>query len=62
MYDFRRTTLFCSEKRLSNHKITYFLKIWEGMAPLALPWLRLWCGIGLPDVFCKNTGLFVNEQ
>jgi len=34
MFDFRRITLFCLEKRLSKHKITIFSKIWGGMAPL----------------------------
>ena len=32
------------------------------MAPFAPPWLRLWLQIGLPDVFSKNTGLFVNSD
>jgi len=26
MFDFRRITLFCSEKRLSKHKMTIFSK------------------------------------
>jgi len=29
MFDFRRITLFCLEKRLSKHKWPYFLKIWR---------------------------------
>jgi len=37
MFDFRRVTLFCFEKRLSEQKMTiYFLKIW-GHGPLATP-------------------------
>jgi len=35
MFDFRRITLFCLEKRLSKHKMTIFSKIWGGMALLA---------------------------
>jgi len=35
MFDFRRITLFCLEKRLSKHKMTIFFKtFWGGMAPL----------------------------
>jgi len=42
MFDFRRITLFCLEKRLSKHKITIFSKNLRGAkAPLA-PWLFLW--------------------
>ena len=42
MFNFRRTTLFCLEKRFSKHKITIFsTNLGGGMAPLALPWLRL---------------------
>ena len=41
MFDFRRITLFCSEKRLSKHKMTTFSKdLGEAMvllAPLATP-------------------------
>jgi len=37
MFDFRRTTLFCLEKRLSKHKMTIFSKNLGGMAPIALP-------------------------
>jgi len=36
MFDFRRITLFCLEKRLSKHKMTVFSKkLREAMAPLA---------------------------
>jgi len=35
MYDFRRITLFCLEKRLSKHKMTIFSKNVGGMVPLA---------------------------
>ena len=34
MFDFRRITLFCLEKRLSKHKMTIFSKNLGGMAPL----------------------------
>jgi len=35
MFDFRRITLFCLEKRLSKHKMTIFSKNSEGdVAPL----------------------------
>jgi len=38
MFDFRRLTLFCSEKRLSMHKMTIFSKHFAGgMAPLPPP-------------------------
>jgi len=30
MFDFRRTTLFCLEKRLSKHEMTIFSKNWGG--------------------------------
>jgi len=41
IFDFRRITLFCLEKRLSKHKMTIFSKnLGGGVAPLA-PWLRL---------------------
>jgi len=45
MFNFRRITLFCLEKRLSYHKMTIFAtNLGEGIAPLALPWLRLCFG------------------
>jgi len=34
MFDFRRITLFCMEKRFSKHKIYIFQKFWGSMAPL----------------------------
>jgi len=37
MFDNRRITLFCLEKRLSKHKMTVFSKYLGGMAPLAPP-------------------------
>jgi len=37
MFDFRRITLLCLEKRLSKHKMTMFSKNLGGMAPLAPP-------------------------
>ena len=45
MFNFRWITLFCLEKRLSKHKMTIFsTNLGGGMAPLALPWLRLCFG------------------
>jgi len=41
LFDCRRITLFCLEKRLSNHKVTIFPKILGGMASFP-PWLHLW--------------------
>jgi len=42
MFDFRRITLFCIEKRLSKHKMAIFSYTFlGGMVPLP-PWLRLW--------------------
>ena len=41
LFDFRRITLFCLEKRLSKHKVNIFPKILRGMASFP-PWLRLW--------------------
>jgi len=35
MFDIRRITLFCLEKGSQNTQGLCFLKIWEGMAPLA---------------------------
>ena len=37
MFDFRRTTLFCLEKRLSKHKMTICSKNLGGVAPLPTP-------------------------
>jgi len=37
MFDFTRITLFCSEKRISKHKMTYFLKIGGGHGPFSPP-------------------------
>jgi len=36
MFDFRRITLFCLEKRLSKHKMTIFSKNW-GHGPFVSP-------------------------
>jgi len=33
MFDFRRITLFCSEKRFSKHKMTIFSKNFWGDGP-----------------------------
>jgi len=37
IFDFRRITLFCLEKRLSKHKITLFSKIWGWLGPFGPP-------------------------
>jgi len=37
MFDFRRITLFCLEKRLSRHKMTIFSKILGGYGPSSPP-------------------------
>jgi len=37
MFDFRRITLFCLEKRLSKHKTTIFSKNFWGGIPLWRP-------------------------
>ena len=37
MFNFRRITLFCSEKRLSKHKMTIFSKTLGGHGPFAPP-------------------------
>jgi len=37
MFDFRRITLFCLEKRLLKHKMTMFSKNLGGMASFAPP-------------------------
>ena len=44
MFNFRRITLFCLEKRLSKHKWLYFLKIWGEAWHLWPSWLRLCFG------------------
>jgi len=44
MFDFRRITLFCLEKRLSKHKMTIFSKRLGGSWPLWLP-LGYACGL-----------------
>ena len=37
MFDFRRITLFCLEKRLSKHKMTIFSKIFGEDGPFGPP-------------------------
>ena len=37
MFDFRRITLFCLEKRVSKHKMAIFSKYFGGPWPLLLP-------------------------
>jgi len=50
MFDFRRITLFCLEKRLSKHKMTMFSKNLGGAWPLCpTASLRLWLQIGLTN-------------
>jgi len=39
---FKRTTVFCLGYRLSKHKTTGHVRNLVSMAPLAIPWLRLW--------------------
>ena len=41
MFDFRRITLFCLEKRLSKHKMTIFSKNLGDYGLFCPPWLRL---------------------
>jgi len=41
MFDFRRITLFCLEKRRSKHKMTIFSENYGGHDPFGSPWLRL---------------------
>ena len=41
MFDFRRITLFCLEKRLSKDKMTIFSKNFGEHDPFRPPWLRL---------------------
>ena len=42
MFDFRRITLFCLEKRFSKNKMTIFSKNLGGHGPIDPPCLRLW--------------------
>jgi len=59
MFDFRRITLFCLEKRLLKHKMTIFSKnLGGGMTPLALPGYAYANSIGChhPEpISCKIT-------
>jgi len=60
MFDFRRITLFCSEKRLSKHKMTIFSKDLGGhgpFAPLATAMLRT---TGLGPRFMKFQNYWSN--
>jgi len=41
MFDFKRITPFCLEKRLSKHKMTMFSKNLGVHGPFRPPWLRL---------------------
>jgi len=41
MFDFRRITLFCLEKRFSKNKMTIFSKNLGGHGPIDPPCLRL---------------------
>ena len=48
MFDFRRITLFCLEKRLSKHKITIYSKKLGDMVSLATP------GYAYVSKYCKD--------
>jgi len=48
MFDFRRITLFCLEKRLSKHKITIFSKNLRGHGPFAPPGYTY--DLGMPEI------------
>jgi len=49
MFDFRRITLFCLEKRLSKHKMTVFSKNFGGHGPFApLDYAYGHCPVALP--------------
>ena len=52
-FDFRRITLFCLEKRLSEHKMTIFSKKLGGHGPFAPPWLRL-CPQRYDEIISKS--------
>jgi len=41
MFNLRRITLFCFDKRLSKHKMTILSKNFGGHGPFGPPWLRL---------------------
>jgi len=51
MFNFRRITLFCLEKRLSKHKMTIFSKNLGGHGRFGPPWLRL-CFDPPSEIFC----------
>ena len=55
MFDFRRITLFCLDKRLAKQKMTIFSKNLGGPWPLWPPWLRLWCSASMPSHKCSNS-------
>ena len=52
-FDCRRITLFCLEKRLSEHKMTIFSKKLGGHGPFAPPWLRL-CPQRYDEIISKS--------
>ena len=53
MFDFRRITLFCLEKRFSKHKMTIFSKHVGGHGPFDTPWLRPWA-VTPPTIFVSG--------
>ena len=61
MFNFRRITLLCLQKRLSKHKMTIFSECEGSIAPLA-PWLRLCFGSPLRQFSAYATGLNDNEE
>ena len=56
MFDFRRITLFCLEKRLSKNKMTVFSKNLGGvmtpLPPLAMPMVVCFLQSAFTSVFC----------
>ena len=56
MFNFRRITLFCLEKRLSKHKMTLFGGAWLLWPPLATP--MLWPP---SEIFCVHHWLLVSS-
>jgi len=58
MFDLRRITLFCLEKRLSKHKMSIFSKkCCGGNGPFAPPWVRLCI-----EMFCAKATLQTSDS
>jgi len=53
MFDFRRITLFCLEKRLSKHKMTIFFKDFLGGMALFAPPAYAYCARRRPPKILK---------